>query len=97
MALVGAFSVIVNLRRRFVSSSVSYLMVRRMLRRMSPVCMMRRNWFSVVAWWNSAVFSFTKNVSGTHINWRQVIKKNSRSLATFQKFCQPLLFCKLSS
>ena len=42
-------------------------MVSLMDRRISPVCMILRNWFSVVAWWNKAIFSLTKNVSGTQI------------------------------
>ena len=37
------------------------------LLRISPVCIIRKNWFSVVALWKYAVFSLTKNVSGTHI------------------------------
>ena len=33
----------------------------------SPVFNIRRNWFSVVALWKKAVFSFTKNVSGVQM------------------------------
>ena len=44
------------------------LMVSLMLLRISPVCMILRNWFSVVAWWNRAIFSLTKKVSGTQIS-----------------------------
>ena len=42
-------------------------MVSLMERRISPVCIILRNWFSVVAWWNRAIFSLTKKVSGTQI------------------------------
>ena len=42
-------------------------MVSLMDRRISPVCIILRNWFSVVAWWNKAIFSLTKKVSGTQI------------------------------
>jgi hypothetical protein len=44
--------------------------VSRIERRMSPEFEIRRNSFDVVAVWKYDVFSFTKNVSGTHIVFR---------------------------
>ena len=41
--------------------------VSRMLRLISPVWEILRNWFSCVAAWNLATFSLTKKVSGTQI------------------------------
>ena len=38
-----------------------------MLQRTSPVWSILKNWLSVVAWWNSEVFSLTKNVSGVQM------------------------------